>query len=149
MITSVLGDLALMTGIDDPVLSDANHVRYSGITLRDPDELRRRHARVDLPKTGRLDGLAVDARRGIVVIGKELPRKFGSRDGPIIEPDDDAVVVDLRRYQRCRIRISTLLGDVPRCVESGDNFAIVDPVEGSEIHRRLPVFGRHDDSGAV
>ena len=41
------------------------------------------------------------------------------------------------------------LGVVPGSVESGDNFAIVDPVEGSQIHRRLPVFGRHDDSGAV
>ena len=65
VVTPVLGDLALMTGIDDPVLSDANHVRYSGITLRDPDELRRRHARIDLPKTSRLNGLAVDARRGL------------------------------------------------------------------------------------
>ena len=78
-----------------------------------------------------------------------MPRKFGGRDGPIIEPKDDAVVVDPKRYQGCRLRISSLLGAVPRSIESGDNFAIVDPVEGSEIHRRLPVFGRHDDSGAV
>jgi hypothetical protein len=49
----------------------------------------------------------------------------------------------------CRLRISSLLGAVPCSIESGDNFAIIDPVEGSEIHRRLPVFGRDDDSGAV
>jgi hypothetical protein len=36
VIAPVLGDLALMTGIDNPVLSDANHVWYSGITLGDP-----------------------------------------------------------------------------------------------------------------
>jgi hypothetical protein len=34
VITTVLRDLARMTGINDPVLSDTDHVRYSGITLR-------------------------------------------------------------------------------------------------------------------
>ncbi len=149
MITTVLGDLGLMGGIDDPVLSDADHVRYPGITLRDPDELRRGHARVYLPKTRRLDGLAVDARRGIVVVNKELPRKIGGRGGLIVEPEDHAVIVDPKRYQGFRVRISILVGAVPRSVESGGNFAVVDPVEGSEIHWRLPVFGRHDDRGAV
>src|ERR1700693_501308 len=107
VITTVLGDLALMAGIHDPVLSDANHVRYSGITLRDPDELRCGHAGVYLPKTGRLDGLAVDACRGIV--HKELPRKVGGRLRPIVEPDEHAVIVNLKRYHGCRLRISALV----------------------------------------
>jgi hypothetical protein len=38
MITTVLGDLAFTTGIDDSVLGNTDYVRYSGITLRDPDE---------------------------------------------------------------------------------------------------------------
>ncbi len=41
------------------------------------------------------------------------------------------------------------MGAVPRSVESGDNLAVFDPVEGSGIHRRLAVFGRHDDRGAM
>jgi hypothetical protein len=149
VIASMLGDLALVAGVDHPVLSYTDDVRYSGITLRDPDELRRSHARVYLVKTGRLDGLAVDARRGIVVVGKELPRKFGGPNGPVVEPEDYAVVIDPKRDQGCRLRISLLLGGVPRSVESGDNFAIIDSVKGSAIHRRLPVFGRHGDSGAA
>jgi hypothetical protein len=33
--------------------------------------------------------------------------------------------------------------------ESCENLAVFDPVEGGEIHRRLAVFGRHNDRGAV
>src|SRR5258708_8187384 len=134
-----------MAGVDDPVLSNADHVGYPRITLFNANELRRCQARIYLPKTGRRDGFAVDARGGIAVVHQELPRKFGGRVGPIVEPDNHAVVVDLKRYQGCGAGVGT----VPRSVESGDNFAVVDPVEGSEIHRRLPMFGRHDDRGAT
>ncbi len=144
MIATVLGDFRLMTGVDDPVLSNADHVGYPRITLFNTDKLRRSQARIYLPKTGRGDRLAVDARSGIVVVHEELPGKFGRRVGPIIEPEDHAVVVNPKRYQgRARV------GAFPRSVESVDNFAIIDPVEGSEIHRRLPMFGRHDDRGAT
>jgi hypothetical protein len=80
VITTMRGDLALMTGIEDPVLAMPITSGTRGITLRDPDVLRRSHARVHLPKTGRLDGLAVDAGREIVVVHKELPRIFGGRN---------------------------------------------------------------------
>ncbi len=41
------------------------------------------------------------------------------------------------------------MGNLPRSVESGDNLAVVDPVKGRRVHRRLAAFGRHDDRGAV
>src|SRR5258708_27409413 len=133
-----------MAGVDDPVLSNADHVGYPRIILFNADELRCCQARIYMPKTGRRDGLAVDARSGIVVVHEELSRKFGGRVGPIVEPEDHAVVVDHKRYQR-----GAGVGAFPRSVESGDNLAVVDSVEGGEIHWRLPMFGRHDDRGAT
>jgi hypothetical protein len=41
------------------------------------------------------------------------------------------------------------VGAFPGIVESSDNLAVFDPVEGSEVHRRLAVFSRHDDRGAL
>ena len=38
---------------------------------------------------------------------------------------------------------------VPPSVESVYDFAIADPVKSSGVHRRLAVFGRYDDRGAV
>jgi hypothetical protein len=64
VITAVLGDLGLVAGVDDPVLGDSDHVGYSRIAQIDADEPRRGRARVYLCKTGRRDGLSVDATVG-------------------------------------------------------------------------------------
>src|SRR5260370_29267700 len=53
--------------------------------------------------------------------------------------------MDPQGYQWCGAGVGT----VPRSVQIGDNLAVFDPVEGSEVHRRLAVFGRHDDRGAI
>src|ERR1700737_2510687 len=82
VITTMLGDFGLMTGVDDPVLSNADHVGYPRITLFNADELRRSQARIYLPKTGRRDRLAVAARRGIVGVPRERPPKLGGPRGP-------------------------------------------------------------------
>jgi hypothetical protein len=71
VITAVLGDLALPTGVDDPVLGEPDHVGYPGIDRIDADEPRRICARVHLCKTGRSDGLAIDAGRRIVLVHEE------------------------------------------------------------------------------
>src|SRR5260221_13706048 len=73
VITTVLGDLGLMVGVDDPVLSNVDHVGNPRIILFNPDELCRSQARIYLPKTGRRDGLAVHARRGIALVPEALP----------------------------------------------------------------------------
>src|ERR1700730_4620483 len=97
VITAVLGDLGLVAGVDDPVLGDSDHVGYPRIAHIDADELRRSGARVYLPKTGRLEGLAVDAHPGIVQ--EELARKVSGGVGPVAEPEEDAVVIDPQGYQ--------------------------------------------------
>ena len=89
----MLSDLALAAGVDDSVLGDSDHVRYPRIARIDTDELRRSGARIDLPKTGRRDGLIIDAGRRIAVVEEELARQVGSRLGPIVEPEEHAVVI--------------------------------------------------------
>src|ERR1700730_17610652 len=132
VITAVLGDLGLVAGVDNPVLGDSDHVGYSGIAHIDAHELRRSGARVYLQKTGRRDGLAVDTGRRIVVIQEELARKVSGGVGPVAEPEEDAIVIDPQGYQR-----GARMGNLPRSVESGDNLAVVDPVKGRRVHRRL------------
>src|SRR5258708_39447054 len=117
---AMLGDFGFMAGVDDPVLSNADHVGYPRITLYNANELRRCQARIYLPKTGRRDGFAVDARGGIAVVHQELPRKFGGRVGPIVVPHNHALVRDLKRYQR---RGAMVIAG-PRSLESVDNFGL-------------------------
>jgi hypothetical protein len=90
----VLGDLGRVAGVDDPVLGDSDHVGYPGIAHIDADEPRRSGARVYLQKTGRSDGLAVDAGRRLVVVQEELARKVSGGLGPIVEPEEDAIIID-------------------------------------------------------
>jgi len=92
---------------------------------------------VYLVETRRGEGLAVDA--AIAVVHEELARVVGGGVGPIVEPEQHAVVIDAQGYQFCGVRISALVVHVPCSVESVDNLAVVDPVEGSEVHRRLAV----------
>jgi hypothetical protein len=141
----MFGDLGLVTGVDDPVLRDTDHVRHPWIAEIDADELRRSQARVDLQKPGRGDGLAVDAGARIVVVQKELPRIVSA-------------AVDQSLSQRSMPSSSTpkatngfALGWMPfhPALRASMILPSLDPVKSSRVHRRLAAFGRHDDRGAV
>src|SRR5262249_41861606 len=99
VITAMLSDLALLSGVDNPVLRDSDHVGYPGIALINADEPRRSGACVYLIKTCRRDGLVVDAGRRIVVFPEEFSREVGGRFRPVVEPEEHAVVIGPLGYQ--------------------------------------------------
>ena len=68
MVAAVLGDLGLFAGVNHSVLRDANYVGHPRIALVDTDKLCCRRPRIDLIKTRRGDGFAVNAGGGIVVV---------------------------------------------------------------------------------
>src|SRR5262249_43824716 len=123
VVASVLGDLALLAGVDDAVLGDADHVGDAGVAARNADEAGGVGACVDGRETRARVGLgvAVDVVADAGMGEQERLGEVGSDLAAVGEPDQHAVVVDREGHQ-----VAAVPGRLPGGVEVVDDRAVGD-----------------------